>query len=208
MAIGHHQVAPGDTLWDIAVAYYGDGSLYQAIVAANPSFIEDPGVIEVGQILHIPEPAIIEPEPAPEPEPEPTPKMVHVRVTWYASYDNNPPGSREIAYRREWGFPTIHNQAAGTGTYDDPLTVAVNRGDYPVGTRFYYPAIRKYGMVEDECGTCRPAGLDWWAGDYNHPDVIDCEHSLTPDGGADVEINPPPGREVSTAEMCPGVPSA
>lgn len=55
--------------------------------------------------------------------------------------------------------PQIHRQAGGIGTHEDPITLAVGhsmaRGhvmDYPAGTRFYFPRIRKYAIVADLCG--------------------------------------------------------
>ena len=75
-------------------------------------------------------------------------------VTGYSYWDNTPPGSAAIAY------PVLRNQAGGTGTYDDPITLAVGHRidgarrstDYPVGTRFYLQDLRKYAIVEDVCG--------------------------------------------------------
>jgi len=75
-------------------------------------------------------------------------------VTGYSYWDNTPPGSAAIAH------PVIHRSAGGTGTYDDPITLAVGHRidgsrrsiDYPVGTRFYLEGLRKYAIVEDLCG--------------------------------------------------------
>lgn len=49
-----HTVAPGDTLFAIAEAHYGDGSLYHRIATANPVEITDPDLIRPGQSLRIP----------------------------------------------------------------------------------------------------------------------------------------------------------
>ncbi len=49
-----HQVRPGDTLWAIAEANYGDGGLYTHIVRANPHLITDPDLIFPGQVLRVP----------------------------------------------------------------------------------------------------------------------------------------------------------
>ncbi|HWC09617.1 MAG TPA: Gmad2 immunoglobulin-like domain-containing protein [Acidimicrobiales bacterium] len=49
-----HVVLPGDTLWAIAAANYGNGSEYPLIVRANPTLITDPDVIFPGQVLKIP----------------------------------------------------------------------------------------------------------------------------------------------------------
>jgi nucleoid-associated protein YgaU len=49
-----HEVKKGETLWKIAVQYYGDGSLYPKIFEANKDTLKDPNVIKVGQRLRIP----------------------------------------------------------------------------------------------------------------------------------------------------------
>ncbi len=75
-------------------------------------------------------------------------------LTAYTYWDNTPPGSSEISN------PIIHQVAGGTGTFSDPITVAVGHSisgrtdtlDYPAGTKFYMPYLRKYFIVEDTCG--------------------------------------------------------
>ncbi|MCC3768820.1 LysM peptidoglycan-binding domain-containing protein [Streptomyces sp. UNOC14_S4] len=47
-----YTVEPGDTLWDVAERFYGDGNRYRDIAAA--SGIDDPDVVDVGQVLTIP----------------------------------------------------------------------------------------------------------------------------------------------------------
>ncbi|AXE25426.1 lectin [Streptomyces globosus] len=47
-----YTVEPGDTLWDIAERFYGDGNRYHDIAAA--SGIADPDLVDVGQVLTIP----------------------------------------------------------------------------------------------------------------------------------------------------------
>lgn len=42
-----------------------------------------------------------------------------VFVTAYTWYDNTPAGSHEISH------PVLHGAASGTGTYEDPVTIAV-----------------------------------------------------------------------------------
>jgi hypothetical protein len=77
-----------------------------------------------------------------------------VYLTGYSYWDNTPPGSADIAR------PVIHNKAGGKGTYQDPITLAVGHAkhafshkmDFPTGTRFYFPRLRKYAIVEDLCG--------------------------------------------------------
>ena len=83
-------------------------------------------------------------------------------TTGYTYWDNSPPGSAQIAR------PQIHDRAGGTGTWKDPITVAVQSGRFDFGTRFYLPELKKYFIVEDLCGACydgRNGGeytLDLW----------------------------------------------
>ena len=78
----------------------------------------------------------------------------NVYLTGYSFWDNTPPGSAVIAR------PMIRQRAGGTGTYSDPITVAVGHSlatgrqvlDFPAGTRFYFPGLRRYAIVEDVCG--------------------------------------------------------
>ena len=49
-----HTVVRGDTLSAIARSNYGDASLYQRIVRANPTQISDPNLIFPGQVLKVP----------------------------------------------------------------------------------------------------------------------------------------------------------
>jgi hypothetical protein len=75
-------------------------------------------------------------------------------VTGYDYWDNTPPGSPVISN------PVIHKVAGGTGTWQDPTTVAVGHSiingqdilDWAAGTRFYIPNLRRYFIVEDTCG--------------------------------------------------------
>lgn len=77
-----------------------------------------------------------------------------VYLTGYSFWDNTPPGSAAIAR------PVIRQRAGGSGTYSDPITIAVGHSfatgrqvlDFPPGTRFYFPALRRYAIVEDVCG--------------------------------------------------------
>lgn len=78
-------------------------------------------------------------------------------TTAYSWFDNTPPGSADISN------PVLHKKAGGTGSYLNPVTLAVGHSivngkdilDVPAGTRFYIPNLRKYAMVEDTCGDGR-----------------------------------------------------
>lgn len=50
-----HVVVSGDSLWDIAVATYGDGYRWTDIYQANAGSIANPDLIYVGQVLVIPQ---------------------------------------------------------------------------------------------------------------------------------------------------------
>jgi hypothetical protein len=77
-----------------------------------------------------------------------------VFVTAYSWYDNTPQGSPVISH------PVLHRTAGGTGTYEDPVTIAVGHSretgqdvlDVPPGTRMYLPVVQRYFIVEDTCG--------------------------------------------------------
>ncbi len=81
-------------------------------------------------------------------------KAFRIYLTGYSYWDNTPPGSTAISK------PVVHRRAGGTGTYRDPITIAVGHKivgkrqtlDFPAGTRFYLKRLRKYVVVEDVCG--------------------------------------------------------
>lgn len=84
----------------------------------------------------------------------PKEQQIDVFLTGYSYWDNTPRASAAIAR------PVVHTEAAGTGTFEDPITLAVGHSiyfdrsfmDFPTGTRFYIPRLRKYAIVEDLCG--------------------------------------------------------
>ena len=93
-------------------------------------------------------------------------------ITGYSYWDNTPPGSTEISH------PEDHRYAGGTGTYHDPITLAVGhsieRGketlDFPPGTMFYIRRLKKYAIVEDTCGDGnRPQDGPCHTGARGHP---------------------------------------
>ena len=137
-------------------------------------------------------------------------------LTGYSYWDNTPRGSSNIAR------PVVHREAGGTGTYRDPITLAVghvrhgNRSvmDFPAGTRFYIPRLRKYAVVEDLCGDGNSPQNGPCHSGYNGYVWIDiyvdgkfaggqaadqCMRSLT--GVQTVIINPAPGRPVQPGPL-------
>jgi hypothetical protein len=122
-----------------------------------------------------------------------------VTLTFYGWPDNDPPRSARIRW------PVIHSQAGGSGSYNDPTTVAVRVGGrWGAGTKMYLPYLQKYLIVEDSCAGCGTNHIDVWAGGAgrNSADVTACERSLTPHGQVAVEIDPPPGRPVNAGQLC------
>jgi Fibronectin type III domain len=126
-------------------------------------------------------------------------------TTGYTWWDNSPPGDSICC-------AFTHTHAGGTGTYADPITLAVGlttqtQLDYAPGTIFYMPDVRRYFVVEDSCGSvgtgCHvpPSNgatiwVDRWIGgiaDGAPADVVACANFLTDDGGAlhTVIENPP-----------------
>ncbi len=100
-------------------------------------------------------------------------------ITAYTWFDNTPPGSTTIS------DPIRHSSAGGTGTYEDPITIAVGHSkktgksvlDYPAGTIIYLPDVRRYFVVEDTCG------------DGPTPELGPCHSGASDNGGATVWID-------------------
>jgi len=53
-SLNTHHVGPGNTLWSISQKFYGDGSRYEIIFAANSGQIRNPNLIYPGQVLVVP----------------------------------------------------------------------------------------------------------------------------------------------------------
>ena len=125
-----------------------------------------------------------------------------VTLTFYGWPDNDPPNSARIHYP---GPPPRHGSAGGSGTYDNPTTVAVRVGSrWNAGTRMYLPHLSKYLIVEDSCAGCGTNHIDVWVGgaESNRDAVIACQHRLTPADQVPVEIDPPEGRTVNAGGLC------
>ncbi|PWY85094.1 hypothetical protein BO70DRAFT_265170, partial [Aspergillus heteromorphus CBS 117.55] len=115
-----------------------------------------------------------------------------VSHTFYGYPDNDPPGSA-IAYDCGRGLT-----AAGTGTYDDPLTFASVPEEFDLCEIIYDPYLHKYLRHEDYCVQC---DWDWDGSEAYHIDVwtgsneisggddqIGCEIRLTPQDGGPLGI--------------------
>ncbi len=143
-------------------------------------------------------------------------QTMNAYLTGYSYWDNTPRGSAAIAR------PVIHRSAGGTGTYHDPVTLAVGHArlggrtvmDYPVGTRFYIRNLQKYAIVEDLCGDgpspqngpCHSGhkGHDWidiYVGGrgINEAWVDSCMRRIT--GIQQVILNPKPHYPVASGEI-------
>jgi hypothetical protein len=91
-------------------------------------------------------------------------RVLRIWLTGYSFQDNTPPGSAIVSH------PILHRKAGGTGTYDDPITVASPGTErdmaFPAGTKFYLPSVLRYVIVEDSGASPAPAGtqghLDMW----------------------------------------------
>ncbi|MGE5335122.1 MAG: hypothetical protein ACM3N4_10515 [Nitrososphaerota archaeon] len=131
-----------------------------------------------------------------------------VYITFYAAYDNDPPGSREIAYP---GASPRHAQATvDLGTYDHPITLASDQRWLPAGTRVYVVSLHKYYIMEDECVSAvneysanRTKHIDLYLSDSTSSRVIAAEEEAT--GNADatraIVVNPPAGLPVDTTPL-------
>ncbi|MFB0835768.1 hypothetical protein ACX8Z9_12030 [Arthrobacter halodurans] len=99
-------------------------------------------------------------------EAAPRQTMTTTYVTGYSMQDNDPAGSRAIAYSQLWGFKTRHQQAGGDGTYANPITLAVSPGRYAPGTRIYMPHVDRFFVVEDSCASCgaKSSWVDMYVG--------------------------------------------
>lgn len=137
-------------------------------------------------------------------------------LTGYSYWDNTPNKSATIA------MPVIHRLAGGIGTFEDPVTIAVGHSiidgkriiDYPAGTLFYIPMLRKYTIVEDLCGDgSRPQDGPCHTGYKGYPWVdiyVDGENSSPVaaqkcmekiSGVQNIIMNPKPGRLVSQGAL-------
>lgn len=106
-------------------------------------------------------------------------------LTGYGIPDNDPAGSDTTYINGSEGH------AGGTGTYADPITIAVGyvgeKPDFPQGTIFYVPNVERYFVAKDTCAECHqtPKGVQVWldqfVGGTNTKGVLSCEDDITGD---------------------------
>jgi hypothetical protein len=159
-ALTSYTVKSGDTLRKIAAANH---VAYSQVLAWNTQ-IKNPNLIYPGQVIKLSATStkatstsvtvVKAPNPVTAPVLSATETKLVAYTTAYTYYDNTPAGSPEIS------DPILHSVAGGTGTFANPVTIAVGHSiingkdilDYPAGTKFYIPNLRKYFIVEDTCG--------------------------------------------------------
>ena len=170
-------------------------------MSARVVFAAALGVLAVGLAAcagpaPMPATPVVAPSPAPTAAPSPAPQQgirQTVEVTFYAAADNDPPGSADIAYPN-----SRHPTAGGIGTATDPLSLATDPREIRPGVLVYYPPIKKYFVMEDDCAPCidewnktRHPHVDLWMANTTDPAVRDCEAALTPDDPDTIIVNPP-----------------
>jgi LysM repeat protein len=206
LAAATYSVKAGDTLGKIAAANHLS---LARVVQLNPQ-IKNINLIYPGQSIHLA--ASAQTTSAAQPAntttttktqtqtqsqaPAAGEKRFSAYTTGYGWPDNTPKGSAEISHS------ILHLLAGGTGTYADPITVAVGHTiasgkdtlDYPAGTKFYIPNLRKYFITEDTCGDGKTPQngpchtgyqghpwLDLWVGGNsgNQKQTLACEENIT-----------------------------
>lgn len=100
--------------------------------------------------------------------------------------------------------------AGGSGTFADPVSLAVGQGGWPAGTKVYLPSLHRYAVVEDSCASCG-AGYSQAGKKYTWIDVwVDgraasasaaesCMNSLT--GLVSVVLSPPANLPVTVGTI-------
>jgi 3D (Asp-Asp-Asp) domain-containing protein len=141
----------------------------------------------------------------------PTPAHVatqQVFITFYAAYDNDPAGSREIAY--PGGAPRHAQATTDQGTYSHPITLASDQRWLPVGTRVYVVSLHKYYIMEDECVECEDdygahgtRHIDLYLSNSTSSRVIAAEEEDTGDDRVTraIVVNPPANLPVDTTPL-------
>ncbi len=179
-------------------------------VTAAPKPSDATGTAATNTIQAAPDAATTTPAAAPTPTSKPPDstapppgRKIPAFITFYSAGDHDPPGSREISNPNK-----RHSQAGEIGTYSNPITMAGDPRAVKMGTVAYYPALRKYFVMEDTCATCvadwsesRRLHVDLWAGATIDDGIQACLLQLTPDAASSIELDAPPGRTVNTTPL-------
>ena len=128
-------------------------------------------------------------------------KTITVRTTGFSWFDNSPPSSATVC------CGTWHKEASGTGTREDPITVAVPGSggsgmEFPAGTLFYSSSLKRYLGVEDSgASKFDQPHLDIWVGGqgFDRDSSDRCMQEIT--GTQQVTIHPPPGLPVNAGPL-------
>ncbi|KAL9093869.1 MAG: hypothetical protein Q9165_003792 [Trypethelium subeluteriae] len=128
-----------------------------------------------------------------------------VQFTFFGWPDNSPPGAGKA-----YTCPGRGPSSGGTGTHDDPVTIATAIGELNKCDTIYIPYLKKYGIFEGYCQQC----IDDWNGHKYHIDIwtgssqeggdqdqTGCEWKFTPATAQTIVRNPPPGLEVNTGSL-------
>ncbi|PVH74780.1 hypothetical protein DL98DRAFT_551979 [Cadophora sp. DSE1049] len=128
-----------------------------------------------------------------------------VEITFYSFPDNDPP-SAQTAYN----CGGRNNVAGGSGTYDDPLTMATAQGEFSKCEIAYVPYLQKYVRYEDYCQQCTDdygsgkRHIDIWTGSSTvngGNEQVDFENKLTPSGSIVIVRSPANNYAVDTAPL-------
>lgn len=130
-------------------------------------------------------------------------RQLRIELTGYSWQDNTPPGSATVSH------PVLHARAGGSGTYANPITVAVpgsgSSMEFEAGTRLYLPAVRRYVIVEDSgASDAELPHLDLWIDGRTgtRADTDACMEALT--GTTTAVLNPGPGYPVISGPIYSG----
>lgn len=137
-------------------------------------------------------------------------------LTFYGYTDNSPPSDDICCPSNEHQkdgtpWPTLHEKASGAGTFDDPITLASDTNEIPLGTKVYIPKFKKYFIMEDTCDQCikdweqrKKMHFDLWIGGDkgSSNETLSCEDDLTGDTTPEnVILNAMEGYEVDTEPL-------
>lgn len=129
-------------------------------------------------------------------------------ISTYTYQSNGNGDNANIEYANDYGYPTVHNLADGTGTYSDPITFASQKDEFRPGQRIYIPVLHRYFMKEDWCSTCytrkdRKWQTDLWIGKVSRAQL----NSTDPHDAINwwfrtaIIVNPPRGLKVNTGPL-------